>query len=296
MNSGVDYEAKPDSVGPPVPVVTWSRCVDSCSDEPDALPVGEIGELWIKGPNVVKGYWGKPEATGQDVHATAGCTPVTWPASTTTGFVYIVDRAKDMLIRGGENVYCVEIESVLYRAPGRRRRGRHRHPPPGARRGGRRGRRPPAGRQVTADELQLHVAARLAAFKVPVRIWFRAEPLPRNPAGKILKRSCATSWFRLRPEKPTHPDEPTDPEEPTDLEEPTDSVRVGLATRETQETVEQGCVLWDRHGRRVDPDGAPFLGVRAHLVPDSLHELVRQVRWHPDLPRDVVGPEGRGTD
>ena len=82
----------------------------------EPLPVGEVGELWIKGPNVVKGYWNKPEATAETF--TDG-----WLHSGDVariddeGFVYIVDRAKDMVIRGGENVYCVEVEAALFEHP-----------------------------------------------------------------------------------------------------------------------------------------------------------------------------------
>ena len=112
MNGGVDYEAKPDSVGPPVPVVS----VMVVDPEGQELPIGDVGELWIKGPNVVKGYWGNPQATAQ---AFRGGWFHTGDIARLDeeGFVYIVDRAKDMLIRGGENVYCVEIEGVLYEHP-----------------------------------------------------------------------------------------------------------------------------------------------------------------------------------
>ena len=81
-----------------------------------SLPVGDVGELWIKGPNVVKGYWHKPEATAAAF--TDGWLHTGDLARIDDdGFVYIVDRAKDMLIRGGENVYCVEIETVLHDHP-----------------------------------------------------------------------------------------------------------------------------------------------------------------------------------
>ena len=112
MNSGVDYQRKPESVGVPVPVVDV-RVVDPDGND---VPVGEVGELWIQGPNVVKGYWGMPEATEQ---AFGGG----WFKSgdlarvDDEGFVYIVDRAKDMVIRGGENVYCAEVEAVLFEHP-----------------------------------------------------------------------------------------------------------------------------------------------------------------------------------
>jgi len=187
LNSGDDYLRKPDSVGVPVAVVDV-KVVDSGGA---TLPVGEVGELWIKGPNVVKGYWNKPEAT-------AASFSDGWLHSGDVarlddeGFVYIVDRAKDMIIRGGENVYCVEVEAALYEHPAvndaaviglphqvlGEEVGAVVYALPGT--------------DVTEEELRAHVAARLAAFKVPVRVWFRDEPLPRNPAGKILKRDLRT--------------------------------------------------------------------------------------------------------
>ncbi len=126
MINGDDYVRKPDSVGPPVPVCDVRVVPDGfAGDEPTAdLPSGPdvTGELWIKGPNVVRGYWNKPDATAATF--TKG-----WLHSGDVaridqdGFVYIVDRAKDMVIRGGENVYSVEVEAALVRASGR---GRHR--------------------------------------------------------------------------------------------------------------------------------------------------------------------------
>ena len=104
-NAGLDYQRKPDSVGVPVPVCELKLMASNGASQ---VPQGEVGELWIKGPNVVKGYWHKPEATAQTF--TNG-----WLHSgdlakiDDEGFVYIVDRAKDMLIRGGENIYCVEV-------------------------------------------------------------------------------------------------------------------------------------------------------------------------------------------
>jgi long-chain acyl-CoA synthetase len=191
MNAGIDYLLRPDSVGRPVAVVD----VKVVDESGRALPVGEIGELWIKGPNVVTGYWNKPEAT-------AAAISDGWLHSgdlarlDDEGFVYIVDRAKDMLIRGGENVYCAEVEAALFEHPAvydvavigipHRELGEEvgavvRLKP---------------GAEASADDLRQHVAARLAAFKVPVQVWFVDEELPRNPAGKVLKRELRDRLLR----------------------------------------------------------------------------------------------------
>ena len=183
QHAAEDYERKPDSAGLVIPVCD-TRIVDA--EGVDVAP-GEVGELSIKGPNVVKGYWNKPEATAATF--TAG-----WLHSgdlvrmDEEGFLYILDRAKDMLIRGGENVYCVEVESALYSHPAimdaavigiphrvlGEQVGAVVQVKPGA--------------AVGEAELKRHVARQIAAFKVPVRIELRQEPLPRNANGKILKR------------------------------------------------------------------------------------------------------------
>jgi long-chain acyl-CoA synthetase len=183
MNVGPDYVARPDSVGVPVPVCDV-QVVDALGRP---LPVGEVGELWIKGPNVVKGYWNQPEeseATFTDGWLHSGDLA----RIDDDGFVYIVDRAKDLVIRGGENISSVEVEAALFEHPAVTDAAvvGIPHPVLGEEVGAVVHTAP--GTTVTADELRRHVGARLAAFKVPVRIWFSEEPLPRNPAGKILKR------------------------------------------------------------------------------------------------------------
>ena len=187
MNSGADYVHKPESVGVPVAVCD----VKVVDEDGAALPTGSVGELWIKGPNVVKGYFNKPEAT--EASFTDG-----WLHSGDVarldddGFVFIVDRAKDMVIRGGENVYCVEVEAALFEHPAVADAAVIGIPHQVL------GEEVGAvitlahGKTVSEEELKAHVAERLAGFKVPVRIWFRDEPLPRNPAGKILKRDLRT--------------------------------------------------------------------------------------------------------
>lgn len=187
MNSGDDYLRKPDSVGPPVPVVDV-KVVDADGKD---MANGDVGELWIKGPNIVKGYWNRPDATAQTF--TDGWLHTGDVARIDEeGFVYIVDRAKDMLIRGGENVYSVEIEGVLYEHPAVAEAAVIGIP------------HPTLGEEVGAvvtlkqgatageDDLKGFVADRLASFKVPAKIWFYSGELPRNPAGKVLKRDLRT--------------------------------------------------------------------------------------------------------
>ena len=166
--------------------------------EGQELPIGDVGELWIKGPNVVKGYWGNPQATAQTFRDGWFHTGDIARLDE-EGFVYIVDRAKDMLIRGGENVYCVEIEGVLYEHPAVADAAviGIPHPVLGEEVGAIVQVRP--GSTVTAADVQEHVASRLAAFKVPVRVWFADEALPRNPAGKILKRQLREELLDIEP-------------------------------------------------------------------------------------------------
>jgi len=194
-NNGPDYVAKPDSCGPCYPINEVAVVPEDYDGaEPgDELPVGPdvVGELWIKGPNVVRGYWNKPEETA--LTFTQG-----WLHSGDVarideeGFIFIVDRAKDMIIRGGENVYSVEVEAALFEHPdvadcaviGIP------HPVLSEEVGAVVVLRP--GRHVEAEELMRHAAVKLAKFMVPTKIFFRSEPLPRNPAGKVLKRQLRT--------------------------------------------------------------------------------------------------------
>ncbi|HEV7157617.1 MAG TPA: class I adenylate-forming enzyme family protein [Caulobacteraceae bacterium] len=178
-----DYEHRPDSCGPPV-AVTDLKIMSIEGDR--ELAVGELGELWCKGPQVVPGYWNKPEATAQtfiDGWVKTGDLA----RLDEEGFCFIVDRAKDMLIRGGENIYCIEVENVLFDHPAVMDAALVGIPHKTL------GEEPGAvvtlkpGASASESELRAFVAERLAAFKVPVRVLFWPETLPRNANGKIIK-------------------------------------------------------------------------------------------------------------
>jgi long-chain acyl-CoA synthetase len=182
-HSAEDYVHRPDSSGPALPVCDMKVVAPDGS----TLPVGEVGELWVRGPNVVRGYWNKPEATAA-TFVGGWLRTGDLARLDDEGFVFIVDRMKDMLIRGGENIYCIEVEDALYRHPcvmDAALIGLPHHTL---------GEEPAAvvalkpGARATEAELRSHVAGLLAAFKVPVRIVFQQGTLPRNANGKILKR------------------------------------------------------------------------------------------------------------
>ncbi|MBN6052318.1 acyl--CoA ligase [Nonomuraea sp. RK-328] len=181
-NGGPDYLSRPDSIGLPSAVVD-ARVVDPAGEE---LPRGEVGELCVRGPNVIMGYWNKPQATAE-TFVNGWLHTGDLAKIDEEGFVYIVDRAKDMVIRGGENVYCAEVEAALFEHPavddvavigvphdelGEEVGAVVRLAP---------------GTSVTADGLREFLDGRIAKFKIPVHVWFREDELPRNPGGKILK-------------------------------------------------------------------------------------------------------------
>jgi long-chain acyl-CoA synthetase len=191
MNAGPDYLERPDSVGLIAPVADAAIVPEDYEGrEPDpARPHGPevTGELWIKGPMVVRGYWNKPEATAQSF--TRGWVHTGDVARIDDeGFIYIVDRAKDVIIRGGENIYSVEVEHALYEHPAVAECAVIGVPERilGEEVGAVVVLRP--GASASAEELARHAAERLAAYNVPKFFYFRAQPLPRNPAGKVLKR------------------------------------------------------------------------------------------------------------
>ncbi len=175
-------ERKAGSIGQPVEGVEF-RLVGA---EWDDTPEGEIGEIAIKGHNVMKGYLGKPEATAEVMHDGWFRTG-DLARRDDEGYYYIVDRAKDMIIRGGFNVYPREIEEVLYEHPavGTAAVLGVPHPELGEEVAAAVTLKP--GASATAEELREFVKERVAAYKYPRTVWVTSE-LPLTPTGKILKR------------------------------------------------------------------------------------------------------------
>ena len=183
-HSAEDYLNRPTSCGPPVAVADLEVRGD---DGVTLLPSGEVGELWARGPMIVAEYWQNPEASAATfVDGWVRTGDLAWLDE--EGFCFIADRAKDMLIRGGENIYSSEVENALYEHPAvtdcavvgipHRTLGEE----PGA------VVHLAAGTTASEAELQSFCRERIAAFKVPVRILFYDETLPRNANGKILKK------------------------------------------------------------------------------------------------------------
>ena len=192
-NGGADYFAHPDSVGRPV-ATCEARVVDENGND---VHTAEIGEIWLRGPNVIPGYWKNPEAT----EAAFGGG---WFRSGDLGYrdseglYYVVDRKKDVIIRGGENVYCAEVEAAILEHPLVKDVAVVGLPDP------------EYGEQVAAviqvanegaaaklpDELRASLAATLAKFKIPTSYKLTEYELPRTATGKVLKRELRELFAR----------------------------------------------------------------------------------------------------
>ena len=189
-NAGRDYFAKKNSVGRPT-IGTDVRIVQE--DGSDA-PLGAVGEIWIQSPSVVRGYWNKPEET-------AKAFPNGWFRTgdagylDADGFLYVADRIKDMVIRGGENVYCAEVEAAIFEHPAVADCAVFGVP------------HATLGEEVAValiaqpgfdesatPDLTAHLKVKLASFKVPAKMFWRTEPLPRNATGKVLKKELREEY------------------------------------------------------------------------------------------------------
>jgi acyl-CoA synthetase (AMP-forming)/AMP-acid ligase II len=187
-NSGSLYVAKPSSCGRVVPTLE-AKLVDENDNE---VPPGQPGELCVRGAVVIKGYLNRPEATADSIRDgwfhTGDVATID-----DDGFVFIVDRIKDMVLRGGENVYCSEVEAAIYELDGVAEAAVFGVPDdrlgeivgaaivlsPGA--------------SMNEDELVAALGEHLAKFKIPERVWFLNDSLPRNANGKFVKRDLKES-------------------------------------------------------------------------------------------------------
>jgi long-chain acyl-CoA synthetase len=177
-----DRERKPGTIGTPIEGVQM-RVVDEQGNE---VPQGETGEIAIRGHNVMKGYWRRPEATAAAItdgwFRTGDIGRVD-----EDGYFSIVDRKKDLIIRGGYNVYPREIEEVMHEHPAVAEVAviGLPHPDLGEEVGAAVALKP--GASATADELRDHVKRQVAAYKYPRKVWI-VDALPKNATGKIVKR------------------------------------------------------------------------------------------------------------
>lgn len=182
--SGPFYLARPNSTGRPTPPVTNVRIVD---EEGNELPAGGIGEVCIKGPTVMQGYWNQPEATA-DVIKDGWFHSGDIGMLDELGFLILLDRAKDIVIRGGENIGCAEVEYAIAEHPSVSEVSVYGIPDT------RLGEVPCATimlkKDTELDEAALrdHLKDRLAGFKIPARFYFQYEQLPRIATGKIAKK------------------------------------------------------------------------------------------------------------
>ncbi|MFJ8767708.1 class I adenylate-forming enzyme family protein [Streptomyces clavifer] len=181
-NFGAAYRAYPESVGTPTPV-TEVRIAGPSGEE---LPDGGVGELWLRGQSLIRGYW-RDEAATEEAFS-GGWFRTGDLALVRAGRVTVVDRIKDMVIRGGENVYCVEVEAALHDHPDVEDVAVLGVPHPVLGEEVAAVVRLRAGAVVPVEELRARVGRTLAAFKVPALVLVTQEPLPRNATGKILKR------------------------------------------------------------------------------------------------------------
>ena len=182
-NTGADYLTHPTSTGRVMPIMR----IEVRDPERRQVPTSQRGEIWFNGPMLIRGYWNKPEATAETI--VDG-----WLRSgdigrvDEDGFYYIEDRLKDMILRGGENVYCAEVESAIYEHPAIHEAAVFGVPDE------RLGEEVAVvvhlvdGATLTADELRAFLSKKIAAFMIPSRVLISPDSLPRNPAGKFLKR------------------------------------------------------------------------------------------------------------
>ena len=181
--AGEEFKARPASTGKPLPTVELKICDETGSE----LPAGETGEIVVRGPMIVPGYWGKPEATAESFSADGWFRTGDVGRVDEEGFLYVTDRAKDIIIRGGENISSVEIEQRLVQHPEINDAAVIGVPHPEYGEEVKAVVQVVAGSNLTQADVQQWAAEALANFKVPAHVEIRTEALPRNAAGKLIK-------------------------------------------------------------------------------------------------------------
>jgi long-chain acyl-CoA synthetase len=185
-NTGDDYVRKPASTGRVVPICEI-RVVDQGSGR--EASTGDVGEVCFRGPHLFRGYWNKARETAEVLADDGWLRTGDLGYLDDEGFLFLVDRAKDIVLRAGENISCSEVENVVYTFPSvyecvcfglpHERLGEElavaAHPKP--------------GHALDPEALRRHVGEHLAAYKVPSRVFVFDEPLPRNASGKLLRRA-----------------------------------------------------------------------------------------------------------
>ena len=180
---GKDYLERPTSTGRAI----LPMRVEVRGEDGRTLPAGQSGEIWFFGPMLIRGYWNRPEATAETI-VDGWLRSGDLGHMDEDGFVYVEDRVKDMILRGGENVYCAEVENAIYEHPAVYEAAVFGVPHE------RLGEEvavaiyPKDGVSVTPEDLWSFLDGKIAQFKIPSKVVVINEPLPRNAAGKFLKR------------------------------------------------------------------------------------------------------------
>jgi long-chain acyl-CoA synthetase len=181
--TGSDYLSHPTSTGR----ASWPMFVEVRDENLKPVPTGQSGEIWFFGPMLIRGYWNRPDATAETI-VDGWLRSGDLGRLDADGYVYVEDRVKDMILRAGENVYGAEVESAIYEHPAVHEAAVFGVPHE------RLGEEVGVailvndGMTLTPEELWAFLDAKIAKFKIPTQVVIMSEPLPRNAAGKFLKR------------------------------------------------------------------------------------------------------------
>ena len=181
--TGSDYLSHPTSTGR----ASWPMFVEVRDENLKPVPTGQSGEIWFFGPMLIRGYWNRPDATAETI-VDGWLRSGDLGRLDADGYVYVEDRVKDMILRAGENVYGAEVESAIYEHPAIHEAAVFGVPHE------RLGEEVGVailvndGMTLTPEELWAFLDAKIAKFKIPTQVVIMTEPLPRNAAGKFLKR------------------------------------------------------------------------------------------------------------